>query len=113
MPHDPSVPLAAIGAACAIFDRSHRVLLVHHVYGHRNWELPGGGSEVGESPDETAGRELFEETGLRAELDRLTGVYFEPQHAPGPMIHFVFRCRWDDRHEPFAASPEVSDVGFW
>lgn len=89
------------------------MLLVQHTYGRLNWELPGGGSGPGEAPDETARRELAEETGLRAELDHLTGVYFEPGHDPGPMLHFVFKCRWHERLEPVASSPEVSDVGYW
>jgi 8-oxo-dGTP diphosphatase len=103
----------ALGAACVIFDGGGRVLLVHHTYGRLNWELPGGGSEPGEAPDGTARRELLEETGLRAELDRLTGVYFEPDHDFGPMLHFVFRCRWHDRLDPIASSPEVSEVRYW
>jgi ADP-ribose pyrophosphatase YjhB (NUDIX family) len=102
-----------LGAACAIFDSDGRVLLVRHTYGRRNWELPGGGSEAGETPDETARRELLEETGLHAELDRLTGVYYEPDHDAGPMLHFVFRCGWHERLEPVASSPEVSDAGYW
>jgi 8-oxo-dGTP pyrophosphatase MutT (NUDIX family) len=104
---------AALGAACVIFDDGGRVLLVHHTYGRRNWELPGGGSGPREAPDETARRELLEETGLRAELDRLTGVYFEADHEVGPMVHFVFRCRWDPGLDPVASSPEVGDVGYW
>ena len=107
------VQRTALGAACVIFDGGGRVLLVHHTYGRLNWELPGGGSEPGEAPDETARRELLEETGLRAELDHLTGVYFEPDHDSGPMLHFVFRCRWHDRLDPLASSPEVSDVRYW
>lgn len=107
------VSRTALGAACAIFDGGGRVLLVHHTYGRLNWELPGGGSEPGEAPDETARRELLEETGLRAELDHLTGVYLEPDHDFGPMLHFVFRCRWHDRLDPVASSPEVSDVRYW
>lgn len=103
----------ALGAACAIFDDVGRALLVRHAYGRLNWELPGGASEPGEAPDETARRELLEETGLRAELDCLTGVYFEPDHDFGPMLHFVFRCRWHDRFSPVASSPEVSEVGYW
>ncbi|HKX66064.1 MAG TPA: NUDIX domain-containing protein [Intrasporangium sp.] len=107
------VQRTALGATCAIFDGEGRVLLVHHTYGLLNWELPGGGAEPGEAPDETARRELLEETGLRAELDRLTGVYLEPHHDFGPMLHFVFRCRWNERLDPVAASPEVSDVRYW
>ena len=104
---------ARLGAACAIFDGGGRVLLVRHTYGRLNWELPGGGSEPGETPDETATRELLEETCLRAEVDRLTGVYFEPDPDVGPMLHFVFRCRWHDRLDPAASSPEVNDVRYW
>jgi len=108
-----SVQRTAVGAACAIFDGGGRVLLVHHTYGRHNWELPGGASEAGEAPDETARRELLEETGLRAELDHLTGVYYEPVHDFGPMLHFVFRCRWQDGLEPTASSPEVSEARYW
>jgi 8-oxo-dGTP pyrophosphatase MutT (NUDIX family) len=108
-----AVQRTALGAACVIFDGGGRVLLVHHTYGRLNWELPGGGSEPGEAPDETARRELLEETGLRAELDRLTGVYFEPDHDVGAMLHFVFRCKWHERLDPVASSPEVSEVRYW
>lgn len=101
-----------MGTACAIFDDEGRVLLVHHTYGRLNWELPGGLGEAGEAPDETATRELLEETGLRAELDRLTGVYLEPEHEFGPMLHFVFRCRWDAGLIPVPSSPEVSEARF-
>jgi 8-oxo-dGTP pyrophosphatase MutT (NUDIX family) len=101
-----------IGAACAIFDAEGRVLLVHHTYGRSNWELPGGGSEPGEAPDETAKRELLEETGLRADVERLTGVYVERDDGAGSMLHFVFRCTPRDGSEPVASSAEISDVLF-
>ena len=50
-----------------------RVLLVRPKSGR--WQLPGGRLERGESPREAALRELREETGLRARLGRLLGVY--------------------------------------
>jgi ADP-ribose pyrophosphatase YjhB (NUDIX family) len=113
MQEQPSIHRTALGAACAIFDEEGRVLLVHHTYGPLNWELPGGLGAQGETPDETATRELLEETGLRAGLDRLTGVYLEPQHDFVPMLHFVFRCRWDAGQHPVPSSPEVSEVGYF
>ena len=54
----------SMGGAGALFDDEGRVLLVRHTYGRLNWELPGGGAEPGESPNETAIREILEETGL-------------------------------------------------
>lgn len=113
MPDPVPVLRTAIGAACAIFDDDGRVLLVHHTYGRLNWELPGGVAEPGEAPDEAAKRELLEETSLRAEVEALTGVYYEPGHDFGPMLHFVFRCGWHEGLDPVASSPEVSDVRYW
>ncbi len=45
------------------FEGQWRVLLVHHIAGH--WSFPKGHPEEGESPKETASRELHEETGLK------------------------------------------------
>ncbi len=89
------------------------MLLVHHTYGRLNWEIPGGLGEAGESPDVTATRELLEETGISAEIDRLTGAYHEPAHEFGTMLHFVFRCRWTPGMEPVPSSPEISEARFW
>lgn len=113
MSDGPAPARTALGAACAIFDSGGRVLLVHHTYGRLNWELPGGLVEPGEAPAEAALRELFEETGLHGELGRLTGVYFEADHAFGPMLHFVVQVRFDEANTPTPASPEISEVGYW
>lgn len=108
-----SVARTTIGAACVIFDEDGRVLLVHHTYGRLNWEIPGGLGEAGESPDASAIRELLEETGISAEVERLTGIYHEPTHEFGTMLHFVFRCRWRPGMVPVPSSPEISETRFW
>src|SRR2546430_17534647 len=68
-----------LGAASVILDDHGRILLVKHAYGELNWELPGGGGEARESAEETARREAREEVGVELHIDRLTGVYWEPE----------------------------------
>jgi 8-oxo-dGTP diphosphatase len=90
-----------------VTDERGRILLVHHTYGELNWELPGGAGEPGESADETAVREVREETGLEVAAGRLTGVYWD---RAADMHHFVFASRRTMRTEPRPSSPEVSEV---
>ncbi|MDJ0747600.1 MAG: NUDIX hydrolase [Xenococcaceae cyanobacterium MO_167.B27] len=61
-------PLIIAGAAALIFDQQNRLLLQHRK-DNQQWGLIGGSMEIGESLEETARREVFEETGL--ELDEL------------------------------------------
>jgi 8-oxo-dGTP diphosphatase len=103
-------PGRRIGAAAVIVDKRGHVLLVRHTYGRLNWEIPGGASEPGESVIETALREVREETGLTVEAERLTGVYYDPEH---DAHHFVFACRAADDGEPVASSEEISACAYW
>ncbi|GAB3745089.1 NUDIX hydrolase [Microlunatus parietis] len=59
-------------AAYAIAIGDEAVLLVHHASGA--WTLPGGRVEQGEDPFETVVREVREETGHSAVVERLLGV---------------------------------------
>lgn len=61
-------PLIMAGAAVLIIDEQNRLLLQHRK-DNAQWGLIGGAMEVGESLEETAKREAFEETGL--ELNEL------------------------------------------
>jgi ADP-ribose pyrophosphatase YjhB (NUDIX family) len=65
-------------AVSAVILEQGNVLLAHR----RDidwWNLPGGGLELGETVDEALHREVFEETGLEVEIERLVGVYSKPQ----------------------------------
>lgn len=103
-------PSRFVGVAAAVFDDGNRLLLVRHSYGRLNWELPGGVSEPGESFEETARRELREETSLVARVDRLTGIYYE-RESDGH--HLVFRCVIGPGAEPKPSSDEISACGFF
>jgi len=64
-------------AAGVILARDGEVLMVKRRYdpGAGAWCLPAGFLEYGESPERCAVRELREETGIRARLTGLFGVY--------------------------------------
>ena len=99
-----------IGAAAFIVNDKGDVLLVKHTYGRLNWELPGGGAESGEPPDQTAVREVREETGLIVVAHHMTGYY----HAlDNDSLHFVFWCEQEDAAAPIPDRAEISECRFW
>lgn len=70
-----------IPAACVItLDAAGRLLLVKRSVEPKRglWCLPGGYMELGETPQETALRELREETGLSGRIDRILDADSNP-----------------------------------
>ena len=57
-----------------IEDEDQKVLLVRQALGLRFWTLPGGKVKRGESLVKALKRELYEETGLDAQIGSLLGV---------------------------------------
>lgn len=59
-----------------VLDREGRVLLIHRSSNDlTQWEIPGGKLERGETPRETAIRELQEELGVSVQVDKDLGWY--------------------------------------
>lgn len=71
---DLGIPTPKVGCSVAAFDADGRVALIQRS-DNKRWAVPGGMAEIGSSPSENALRELREETGFEAELERLVGVY--------------------------------------
>lgn len=72
-------PLILVGAVTIIIDSNNRILMQKRKstsYGM--WGLPGGLMELGESTEDTARREVKEETGLTIGELNLIGVFSGP-----------------------------------
>jgi 8-oxo-dGTP pyrophosphatase MutT (NUDIX family) len=80
-----------------VFNDSGEVLL-HRRSDNGQWAVIGGMVDPGEEPATAVVREVFEETGVRVEPVRLTGVYLTPvvTYDNGDRAQYVvtvFRCR--------------------
>jgi ADP-ribose pyrophosphatase YjhB (NUDIX family) len=79
---DPNAPRAnrlVPAASAVVVDDAGRVLL-HKRTDNEFWSIPGGSMEPGESIAETIVREVREETGIEATVDKILGVYSNPRH---------------------------------
>ena len=100
-------------AAVLVVDASGKVLLVRQLReaaGKELWEIPAGKLEPGEYPEETAARELREETGLEAgQLTYLGAIYPTPGYSSE--IIYLFLAKFP-RGQARAAS-EVAEARFF
>ncbi|MFD0523991.1 NUDIX hydrolase [Paractinoplanes durhamensis] len=84
------------GAGAVVRDDEGRILLMRRGDDGR-WGLPAGMIEPGEQPADAALREVFEETGIVAEIERLGGVgTHETVYPNGDHCSYLtvwFRCR--------------------
>ncbi|MDX8367061.1 NUDIX hydrolase [Cytobacillus sp. IB215665] len=60
---------------CGVIIQDGERILLQHRTDEDNWCIPGGVMEVGESFEQTAKRETYEETGLQVQKLDLFGIY--------------------------------------
>jgi 8-oxo-dGTP diphosphatase len=113
------------GAYVLCRDDRERVLLTRYAApGHPDdgkWTVPGGGMEWGESPQETAIRELHEETGLAVALGPILDVFsrwFTANEtvggAAGHLIGPVYEAAsWDGELRDEFADADTTDAAGW
>ncbi|MDR1686868.1 MAG: NUDIX hydrolase [Desulfovibrio sp.] len=92
--HTPHpVPTVDVLIACP----GRGVVLVARRFEPLGWALPGGFVETGETTEDAAVREAFEETGLTVRLCGLLGVYSDPRRDPRlHTVGTVYIARADD-----------------
>ncbi|MFD4315261.1 NUDIX hydrolase [Streptomyces sp. NPDC058548] len=84
-----STPLHSVSVAGAVVREDGRLLAIRRA-DNGTWELPGGVLELAEAPEEGVAREVWEETGIRVEVEELTGVY---KNTTRGIVALVFRCK--------------------
>lgn len=76
-------PLLLCGASVIITDNLDRVLMLRRT-DNDSWCFPGGSIDLGEQTEETAKREVYEETGLIVIDLKLFGVF------SGEELHYIY-----------------------
>ncbi|EMA52527.1 MULTISPECIES: NUDIX hydrolase N-terminal domain-containing protein [Halococcus] len=110
-----------VGATAAVFDDDSRILLIERV-DNGKWAVPGGHAMSGESPTETAIRELREETGFDARIVELVDAYWiDAPDAYGPhgAVTLLYRCeitggeRRTSRESDTVRYRDIENVSVW
>lgn len=84
-----STPLHSVSVAGVVVREDGRVLAIRRA-DNGTWEAPGGVLEPDEAVEDGVRREVYEETGVKVGVDRLTGVY---KNVTRGIVALVFRCR--------------------
>lgn len=91
-----------------------RILLVQDS-NSQEWSLPGGFAEIGYSPKENIIKEVFEETGLVVDVERLIAIHDtnqrNPENQPIQYYKFFFAC--NVLSGELSTSLETADVAFF
>ena len=76
------------------------------------WALPGGFVEYGEKVEDAVIREVYEETGLKTSINKIFGVYSDPNRDPrGHTITIVYLL--DINGGELKSNDDASDAKFF
>jgi len=83
-----------VGAAVLIEQEDSKLLLLQRAHEPwiGSWMIPAGYVEADEDPKDAAKREVFEETGLDAELGDLVKTYYFDDDPRGNGVAFVYKA---------------------
>jgi len=88
-PEYPQIPRVAVGA---VVFKNGRVLLVQRAKppAEGKWAIPGGSVEIGETLQQSAEREIYEETGIRIKAGKPVCTFDVIERDPTGRIRFHY-----------------------
>ena len=108
----------AVSCAGVLFNADKTQLLLVRRADNKQWCLPGGFMQPGETIAEGCEREVWEETGLTVRAQRLIGIYSNPDilatYDDGKKFHVVVAaCEVEIVRGELSTSEETTQVGFF
>ncbi len=79
---------------------------------HNIWQIPGGGMEFAETPEETAMREAREELGIDIEIVKLIPAIYTTVRGNWQGLLIPFSCKMKFEDQPIVINEEASDFGW-
>jgi phosphatase NudJ len=96
-----------VTVACVVQAQGKFLVVEETINGKALWNQPAGHLEADETLIEAARRELYEETGIRAEPQTLIRMHQWVAPDNTPFLRFLFAI---DLEEPLPATPHDSDI---
>jgi mutator protein MutT len=100
-----------IGVNAIVFNQAKQVLLEQRS-DDGTWGLPGGWSDMGESPQQCVIREVKEETGLEVKVVQLVDVFWRIPEGDYPYTSYHLGYLCEVIGGEIKVSPESFEVGF-
>ncbi|MCC6299263.1 MAG: NUDIX domain-containing protein [Anaerolineales bacterium] len=101
-------PKYIVAVAALIFDDKGRILLFKHTYRKLAWGIPAGALEYGEQPEDGILREIREETGMTAKVERLLLAESSPYYHHVSLVYLCNIVSGD-----FKPSYEISEINYF
>lgn len=82
-------------------------------HSHGKWEIPGGGLEFGETPEQTLHRELMEEVGIKVSIIKMLPRVetFSRGHWHGVFITYI--CEMENPSATISLNEEASEYAWF